>query len=100
MQIGAPQILKAIAFTIGGLAALAAAIELGRVVMSEGTEAAATEVEADPLHTTLARCRDPAPEDYANAADCRAAWEESRRYFFGLPPAPSDVPGADPAGTE
>ena len=49
MQIGAPQILRAIAFAMGGLAALAAGVELGRVVMSEGTEDAAPAGETDPL---------------------------------------------------
>lgn len=97
MQIGAPQVLKLIALGLGLAAALAALVELSR---SAGQDIAAPANEADPLRATLERCRDLAPEDYARATDCRAAWEESRRRFFGLPPAAEDAPGADPAGRE
>ena len=97
MQIGAPQTLKLIAFGLGLAAALAALIELSRSV---GHDRATPAAEADPLRATLERCRDLAPEDYASATDCRAAWEESRRRFFGPPPTPSDTPGAGPAGTD
>lgn len=97
MQIGAPQILKLIALGLGLAAALAALVELSR---SAGDERAAPAVATDPLRATLERCRDLAPEDYASATDCRAAWEESRRRFFGLPPDAEAAPGADPAGRE
>jgi conjugative transfer region protein TrbK len=97
MQIGAPQTLKLIALGLGLAAALAALVELSR---NAGHDRATPAAEADPLRATLERCRDLAPEDYARATDCRAAWEESRRGFFGLPPAPEDAPGTDPAGRE
>ena len=97
MQIGAPQILKLIALGLGLAAALAALVELSRSV---GQDIAAPATEADPLRATLERCRDLAPEDYASATDCRAAWDASRRRFFGLPPAVEDTPGTDPAGRE
>ena len=97
MQIGAPRILKAIALGLGLMAGIAALVELGR---SLGNDPAAPAAVADPLNATLARCRDLAPEDYARATDCRAAWEESRRRFFGPPPTPSDTPGAGPTGAE
>lgn len=97
MQIGAPQILKLIALGLGLAAALATLVELSR---SMGHERSAPATETDPLRATLERCRDLAHEDYAHATDCRAAWEASRRRFFGLPPAPEESPGADPAGRE
>jgi conjugative transfer region protein TrbK len=97
MQIGAPQTLKLIALGLGLAAALAALVELSR---NAGHDRATPAAEADPLRATLERCRDLAPEDYASATDCRAAWEESRRRFFGLPPAPDATPGAGPAGRE
>jgi len=93
MKIGAPQVLKLIALALGLAAGLAALVELGR---STGNDRVAPAAEADPLRATLERCRDLAPEDYATATDCRAAWAESRRRFFGLPP---ELP-ARPAGTE
>ena len=97
MQIGAPQILKLIALGLGLAAALAALVELsGNAVGDRSTPGA----EADPLRATLERCRDLAPEDYASATDCRAAWDASRRRFFGLPPAPEDAPGSAPTGRE
>jgi len=97
MQIGAPQILKLIALGLGFAAALAALVELSR---STGHDRATPATAADPLRATLERCRDLAPEDYASATGCRAAWEESRRRFFGLPRAAEDMPGADSAGRE
>jgi conjugative transfer region protein TrbK len=97
MQFGAPQTLKLIALGLGLAAALAALVELSRSV---GNDLADPASATDPLRATLEHCRDLAPEDYASATDCRAAWEESRRRFFGLPPAPEAGPGADPAGSE
>ena len=44
------------------------------------------------LRSTLARCRDLTPEDYATDTECRAAWEAARQRFFDLAP--------EPAGTE
>jgi conjugative transfer region protein TrbK len=97
MQIGAPQTLKLIALGLGLAAALAALVELSR---STGHDRATPASATDPLRATLERCRDLAPEDYAGATDCRAAWEASRRRFFGLPPAGDATPGANPAGRE
>ena len=73
----------------GGLAALAAALELTRTVLATGTGHV---VRDDALRGTLARCRDLAPEDYATDTECRAAWEAARQRFFHLAP--------EPAGTE
>ena len=97
MQLGAPQTLKLIALGLGLAAALAALVELSRSI---GHDRATPAAEADPLRATLERCRALAPEDYESATDCRAAWEASRRRFFGLPPAPEATPGGDPAGRE
>ena len=93
MQIGAPRILKAIALGLGLMAGIAALVELGRSLGNDRTTPAAL---ADPLSATLARCRDLAPEAYARATDCRAAWEESRRRFFGPPPVAGDAPIPEP----
>lgn len=89
MAIDTPKTLRLIAFGLGGLAALAAAVELGRTVLPENTGHVITD---DALRTTLARCRDLTPEGYANDTDCRAAWEAARQRFFDLAP--------EPAGTE
>jgi len=97
MQIGAPQILKLIALGLGLAAALAALVELSR---NAGHDRAAPAPAAGPLRDTLEWCRDLALEDYARATDCRAAWEESRRRFFGLPRTAADAPCIDPAGRE
>ena len=84
-----PQTLRLIAFGIGGLAALAAAVELTRTVLPTDTGHV---VRDDALRSTLARCRDLTPEDYATDTECRAAWEAARQRFFDLEP--------EPAGTE
>lgn len=97
MQIGAPQMLKLIALGLGLAAGPAALVELSR---SMGNDRVAPATEADPLRVPLERCRDLAPEDYGRATDCRAAWDASRRRFFGLPPATEDAPDTDPAGRE
>ena len=78
------QTLRAVAFGLGGLAALAAAVELTRMGTADDAGQA---VSGDPHRATLARCRDLAPEDVAADEECRAAWEETRRRFFGLGPA-------------
>ncbi|WP_171181022.1 putative entry exclusion protein TrbK-alt [Ruegeria sp. HKCCD8929] len=89
MQITAPRILRIVALGLGGLAILAAMIELSRNVLPDKARPVFSD---DPLRATLARCRDTAAEDYASDAACRAAWAEVRRHFLQLP--------SDPDGTE
>ena len=89
MALDPPRTLRLVAFGIGGLAALAAAVELTRTVLPIDTGHV---VGDDALRGTLARCRDLTPEDYATDTECRAAWEADRQRFFDLAP--------EPAGTE
>jgi conjugative transfer region protein TrbK len=89
MALDTPQTLRLVAFCIGGLAALAAVVELTRTVLPSDTGHV---VRDDTLRGTLARCRDLAPEHYATDTECRAAWEAARKRFFDLAP--------EPAGTE
>ncbi|MEM9764786.1 MAG: putative entry exclusion protein TrbK-alt [Pseudomonadota bacterium] len=89
MAIDTPRTLRLVAFGVGGLAALAAAVELTRTIMPEETEHVVTD---NALRSTLARCRDLTPEDYDTDTGCRAAWEAARQRFFDLAP--------EPAGTE
>lgn len=89
MAIDTPKILRFIAFGLGSLAALAVAVELGRTVLPKNAGHVITD---DALRTTLARCRDLTPEDYASDTECRAAWEAAQQRFFDLAP--------EPAGTE
>ena len=89
MALDTPRILRLVAFGVGGLAALAAVIEFGRAVLPEDIGHVITD---DALRSTLARCRDLTPEDYATDTECRAAWEAARQRFFDLAP--------EPAGTE
>ena len=89
MALDTPRTLRLVAFGIGGLAALAAALELTRTVLPTDTGHV---VRDDALRSTLAHCRDLTPEDYASDTECRAAWEAARQRFFDLAP--------EPAGTE
>lgn len=89
MALDTPRTLRLVAFGIGGLAALAAAVELTRTVLPTDTGHV---VRDDALRGTLARCRDLTPKDYATDTECRAAWEAARQRFFDLAP--------EPAGTE
>ena len=86
MALNTPQTLRLIAFGIGGLAALAAALELARTILPTDTGHL---VRDDALRSTLARCRDLTPEDYATDTECRAAWEAARQRFFDLAPEPA-----------
>ena len=86
MALNTPQTLRLIAFGIGGLAALAAALELTRTILPTDTGHL---VRDDALRSTLARCRDLTPEDYATDTECRAAWEAARQHFFDLSPEPA-----------
>jgi conjugative transfer region protein TrbK len=89
MPLATHHVLRGIAIGLGGLAALAAAFELSSSIRPENGEPVPPE---HSLRTTLEQCRDLTPEDYAADEACRAAWDQSRRQFFGLP--------SDPAGTE
>ncbi|WP_084399550.1 putative entry exclusion protein TrbK-alt [Henriciella aquimarina] len=81
---GSPvQILRLIAFGLGALAALFAAVELANTAAPEvPVEPSAGD---DPLQEELARCRTITPEDLDTDLTCRAAWAEHRRHFLGLP---------------
>lgn len=88
MALDTARTLRLVAFGVGGLAALAAAVELTRTILPEEGHV----VTDSALRSTLARCRDLTPEDYATDTECRAAWEAARQRFFDLAP--------EPAGTE
>ena len=89
MALNTPRTLRLVAFGIGGLAALAAALELTRTVLPTDTGHVGRD---DALRGTLARCRDLTPDDYTTDTECRAAWEAARQRVFDLAP--------EPAGTE
>ncbi|MDW3181507.1 putative entry exclusion protein TrbK-alt [Roseobacter sp.] len=89
MALDTPRILRLVAFGVGGLAALAAVVELTRTVLPTDTGHV---VRDNALSGTLARCRDLTPEDYATDTECRAAWKAARQRFFDLTP--------ESAGTE
>lgn len=82
------RVLKLIAFAMGGLVLLMAAMEFGKAVKEEQAEVVAPATD-DPLRAELARCRDLTLGDLATDTACKAAWAENRRRFFG---APSDAP--------
>ena len=70
-----------------------ALVALGRPA-SEASGLVATEVHdtaavatPDPLRAELLRCRTLPPG--ADDSACRAAWDESRRQFFGEPRSPT-----------
>ncbi len=88
MALDTPRILRLIAFGVGGLAALAAALELTRTILPEKGHV----VTDSALRSPLARCSDLTPEDYATDTECRTAWEAARQRFFDLAP--------ETAGTE
>jgi len=88
MRGGPETVLKAIAFAMGGLVLLMAAMELGKAVREDMAAPVRTSTD-DPLRAELARCRALTPENLATDTACRAAWAENRRRFFG---APSDGP--------
>jgi len=78
------RVLKLIAFAMGGLVLLMAAMELGKAVKEEQADLVAPAAD-DPLRAELARCRDLTPEELATDTACQAAWAENRRHFFGAP---------------
>ena len=81
------RVLKLIAFAMGGLVLLMAAMELGKTVRDD-MGATVMPYTDDPLRAELARCRDLTPDDLATDTACQTAWAENRRRFFG---APADV---------
>ncbi|MEX3014000.1 putative entry exclusion protein TrbK-alt [Gymnodinialimonas hymeniacidonis] len=89
MPLATHHVLRGIAIGLGVLAAFTAGFELSHSVRPESVEQVAPE---SPRWSTLEQCRALSPEDYATDEDCRTAWDQSRRRFFGLP--------SDPAGTE
>ena len=101
MPLGTVSTLRALALGMGGLAVLVAAIEFAEVDVRKeaGPGAAADEPATDRFAGTLARCRNVAPDDEAALEACRAAWEEARRRFLGLPPEIAVGP-VRPAGAE
>ncbi|WP_338446967.1 putative entry exclusion protein TrbK-alt [Pelagerythrobacter marensis] len=83
MRNSPDHILRHIAFGLGGLAALFAAVELATTAAPEApVEPSAGD---DPLQEELARCRTITPENLDTDTTCRAAWTEHRRRFLGLP---------------
>lgn len=90
MRSSPDQVLRLVAFGLGALAALFAAAELTNSVAPEARgEPLASD---DPLRAELSRCRTVTPEELETDTTCRAAWEEQRRRFLGLP---SDDPEKD-----
>jgi len=88
------RVLRMIAFAMGGLVLLMAAMELGKAVREDMDRTAIPSTD-DPLRAELARCRVLTPEDLATDTDWQAAWAENRGRFFG---APSDAPEELPMG--
>jgi conjugative transfer region protein TrbK len=84
LRTGPDTVLKLIAFAMGRLVLLMAAIELKTALTLE--ESASVERRTDdPLRRELARCRTLTPEQFETDTTCRAAWAENRRRFFGQP---------------
>ncbi|MFN3615388.1 MAG: putative entry exclusion protein TrbK-alt [Rubrimonas sp.] len=79
-------VLKLIAFAMGGIVLLMAAMEFDKAV-KEDRAAAVMPATDDPLRAGLARCRDLTLDDLATDIACQAAWAENRRRFFGAPSA-------------
>lgn len=90
MHAGPAQILRLIAFGLGALAAIAAALEFADTLAPK--REALPAVTVHPLGADLARCRRLGLEEAAGDIACRRAWAENRRRFFG--------PSADTPATE
>jgi len=84
MRTGPDTVLKLIAFAMGGLVLLMAAIELKTALTLEEPASVKRRID-DPLRRELARCRTLTPEQFETDTTCRAAWAENRRRFFGQP---------------
>ena len=91
MKLTAETSLKGIAIALGAIAALMAAMELQRAFEEERAAEPAAVVSDDPLRATLQRCRALTPEALEADTECQAAWEESRRRFFGTSSNTSDT---------
>ncbi len=94
-------VAAAVVVAVAGALALAAlhrpAADDGRYAVVE-QEAAPSATPPDPLTAELLRCRTLPPQ--IDDPACRAAWEESRRHFFGesrRTRAPSASPSAAPS---
>lgn len=83
MRRSPDQILRLVAFGLGALAALFAAVELANTVTPETPSV--PPVTDDPLQAELSRCRTMTPEELETDTTCHAAWAEQRRRFLGLP---------------
>lgn len=83
MKLTAETTLKGIAIALGAIAALMAAMELQRALEEERAAEPAAVVSDDPLREVLQRCRSLTPEALEADTECKAAWEENRRRFFG-----------------
>ena len=83
MKLSAEITLKAIAITLGAIAAFMAAIEFQRALEEEHSAESSAVVSDGPLRETLQRCRSLTPEALEADTECQAAWEENRRRFFG-----------------
>lgn len=85
MRSGPEKVLKLVAIVMGGIALMAAAIELKDAVQQERGAPSAAPVD-DPLRAELARCRTLTPERLQTDTACREAWAENRKRFFDGPP--------------
>ncbi|WP_300057453.1 putative entry exclusion protein TrbK-alt [uncultured Roseobacter sp.] len=83
MKLTAETTLKGIAIALGAIAALMAAMELQRALEEERAAEPVAVVSDDPLREVLQRCRSLTPEALDADTECKAAWEENRRRFFG-----------------
>ena len=91
MKLSAETTLKAIAITLGAIAALMAAIELQRALEEEHSAEPSAVASDDPLRETLQRCRSLTPEALEADTECQVAWEENRHRFFGTSTDNSDT---------
>ena len=78
---------RIIAFTLGGIAVMAAFVELARDI-GPASLSAPVAPRSDKTRG-LERCKSLSPEDAARDMDCRALWSAMRDRFFGLSTAPA-----------
>lgn len=91
MRDAPDRVPKLIAYLMGGLVLLMAAMELGKAVR-EHMAAPVMPATDDRLRAELARCRTLTPDEIATDTACRAVWAENRQRFFGaLAEAPEGV---------
>lgn len=83
MKLTAETTLKGIAIALGAVVVLMAGQELQRALEDDASPQAVT--VGDLLKRTLQRCRKLTPEELEMDTECRAAWAENRRRFFGQP---------------